>query len=239
MQLCFLGVTSAVKNHRNSNMYNSQPRVGVRLYGQSKNRRKLPQNVVQFVIRYLHNLWSWKRANCPYICSRYIKKCPYVLHILHKNFTCWKQFKFFILSGNFLLRESPFHIVNCLKVFNFTLFFVYTLKLLKGPIWHVFLLYFEKHITFSRACGSREVHQLLNKTMEKLSAKVSKRGLVTSLKKGGPQPTALLAFPNSNPALNYIQKKELASFYNTIELIKVLCNVIKVFFDHSVMSRIT
>jgi len=31
MQLCFLGVTSAIKNHRNSNMYNSQPRPRIRI----------------------------------------------------------------------------------------------------------------------------------------------------------------------------------------------------------------
>jgi len=31
MQLCFLGMTSAIKNHRNSNMYNSQTGVGIRL----------------------------------------------------------------------------------------------------------------------------------------------------------------------------------------------------------------
>ena len=91
------------------------------------------------------------------------KKGPCILHMLHKNFTCWKQFTFFILSGNLLLRESLFHVINCWKLFNFTLFFVYTLKLLKGPLWHIFLLYFEKHMTFSKACGSRVVHQLLNK----------------------------------------------------------------------------
>jgi len=44
------------------------------------------------------------------------------------------QFYIFILSGNLLLRESTFHIANCLKLFDFTLFFVYTLKLLKGPL---------------------------------------------------------------------------------------------------------
>jgi len=93
------------------------------------------------------------------------KKGPYILHMLHKNFTCWKQLKFFILSGNLLLRESPFHITNGLKLFDFTLI--------------------------------------------------------------------------STPALGYIQKKELASFYNTTELIKVLCNPIKPFFDHSVMLHIT
>jgi len=165
------------------------------------------------------------------------EKSPYILHMLHKNFTCWKQFKFFILSGNLLLRDSPFHTVNCLKLFDFTLFFVYTLKLLKGPLWHIFLLYFEKHIF--RACGSRVVHQLLKKIMQKLRAKVSKRGPATSLKKRAPRRQPCSPFQISTPALNYIQKKELVSFYNTIELIKVLCNVIKIFFDHSIMLRIT
>jgi len=94
-------------------------------------------------------------------------------------------------------------------------------------------------MTFSITCGSRVVHQLLNKTMQKLSAKVLKRGPATSLKKGAPrrQPCSLSLI--STPAFNYIQKEELASFYSTIELIKVLCNVIKIFFDHSIMLRIT
>jgi len=46
-----------------------------------------------------------------------------------------------------LLRESPFHIVTCLQLLDFTLFFVYTLKLSKAPLWHIFLLWFEKHLT--------------------------------------------------------------------------------------------
>jgi len=128
-----------------------------------------------------------------------------------------------------ILRERPFHIVNCLKLFNFTLLFVYTLKLLKGPLCDIFLLYFEKRMTFSRACGSRVVHQLLNKTMQKLSAEVLKRG---------PETTALFAFPDIHPC-SQLHTKEPASFYNKIELIKVLCNVIKIFFDHSLMLRIT
>ena len=152
-----------------------------------------------------------KRVPCPYVCSRYIKKGPYILHMLHKNFTCWKQLKFFILSGNLLLRESPFHIVNCLKLFDFKLFFVYTLKLLKGPLWHIFLLYFEKHMTCSRACGSRVVHQLSNKTMQKVSAKVSKRGPVTSLKERGPETTASFASPNIHPCYR-LHTKERTDF---------------------------
>ena len=142
------------------------------------------------------------------------------------------------MSENLLLRESPFHIVNCLKLFDFALFFVYTLKLLKGPLWRIFLLYFEKHMTCSRACGSRVVHLLINKTMQKLSAKVSKRGPATSLIKGAPRRQPRSPPLISTRALDYIQKKKLASFYNTIELIKVLCNVIKIFFDHSVMLHI-
>jgi len=167
------------------------------------------------------------------------KKGPYILHTLHKNFTCWNQFKFFILSGYLLLRESQFHILNCFKLFNFTLFFVYTLKLIKGPLWHIFLLYFDKQMTCSRACGSRVVHQFLNKTMQKLSAIVSKRAPRHLWWKGAPRRQPCSPSLISTPALNYIQKKKLDSFYNTTELIKVLCNVIKIFFDHSVMLRIT
>jgi len=94
-------------------------------------------------------------------------------------------------------------------------------------------------MTCCKAYGSKVVHQLSNKRSLKLSAKVPKRGPATSLKKGGPETTALFAFPNIHPCSNYIQKIELASFYNTIELIKVLCNVIKIFFAHSVMLHIT
>jgi len=42
------------------------------------------------------------------------------------------------LSANLLLRESPLHIVNCLKLVDFTFFFVYTSMLLKDPLWHIF-----------------------------------------------------------------------------------------------------
>jgi len=94
-------------------------------------------------------------------------------------------------------------------------------------------------MTCSRACDSRVVHQLLNKTMQKLSAKVSKRGPATSLKKKGPEATPRSPPLISTPALDYIQKKELDSFYNTVDLIKFLCNVIKIFFDHSLLLHIT
>jgi len=66
-------------------------------------------------------------------------------------------------------------------------------------------------MTFSRACGSRVVHQLLNKTMQKLSGNVSKRGLATSLKKGGPETTALFAFPNIHPC-SQLHTKERTGF---------------------------
>jgi len=100
------------------------------------------------------------------------------------------------------------------------------------------LLYFEKHMTCSRACGSRVVHQLLNRTTQKLMRK-SPWGAPRHLwKKGAPRRQPCSPFLISTPALNYIQKKELPSFYNTIKL-NVLCNVIKIFFDHCVMLRIT
>jgi len=60
---------------------------------------------------------------------------------------------FFILSGSLLLRESSLRIVNCLKSFDFKLFFVYTLHLLRGPYWSIctkFLFNFNEHMTCFR-----------------------------------------------------------------------------------------
>jgi len=45
----------------------------------------------------------------------------------------------------------------------------------------------------------------------KLSAQASKRGLVTSLKKGGPETTALFAFPNIHPC-SQLHTKERTGF---------------------------
>jgi len=103
-----------------------------------------------------------------------------------------------------------FHIVSCLLL-NFILFFAYILKLFKGPLRHRFLLYFEKHATFSRACGSRVVHQL-KQNNAKISAKVSKRGPATCLKNGAPRRQPCSPSPISTPALNYTQKKERTVF---------------------------
>ena len=45
--------------------------------------------------------------------------------------------------------------------------------------------------------------------------------------KKGAKATTTFASPNITPALKYIQQKKLALFYNTIELINVVCAVIK------------
>jgi len=70
--------------------------------------------------------------------------------MLLRNYIRWKQVIFFILFNSLLLRESSFRIVNCLKSFDFKMFFVYTLHLLRSPYWRIctkFLLYFDKHMT--------------------------------------------------------------------------------------------
>jgi len=138
------------------------------------------------------------------VCSRYIKKGPLPFTHAVEKFYSLKAIQIFLFVWKF-------HIVNCLKLFDFTSFFVYTLKWLKGHLWHIFLLYFEKHMTCFRAWGSRVVYQLLNKIMQKLSAKVSKRGPSTSLKKWGPETTALFAFPNIHP-YSQLHTKERTGF---------------------------
>jgi len=64
------------------------------------------------------------------------KQGLYILHMLYRN-VCLLKVNFFILSGNLLLRESPFHIASCLKLFDFKLFFVYTLNLLRSSHCHI------------------------------------------------------------------------------------------------------
>jgi len=52
------------------------------------------------------------------------KEGLYFTHDIHKHYSL--KVKFFILSGNLLLRESIIYAVNCLKSFDFKLFFVHT-----------------------------------------------------------------------------------------------------------------
>ena len=74
---------------------------------------------------------------------------------------------------NLLLRESPFHVVNCLKSFDFILFFVHTLKLLRGPFVtfaHNFCIILKNIWLVSELIYlwcPRVVHQLFNKTRQK------------------------------------------------------------------------
>ena len=70
--------------------------------------------------------------------------------LLYRNFSRWKQVKFFILSGNLLLREIQFYTVNCLKPFYFKLFFVYTVVLstqlpILARLRTLFALYWQKY----------------------------------------------------------------------------------------------
>ena len=67
--------------------------------------------------------------------------------------------------------------------------------------------------------------------MQNRSDKLSKKGPRHLWKKGGPRRQ-----PSSPPliftsALICIQKKELSSSYNTAELVKVICNVVKHIFE--------
>ena len=60
-----------------------------------------------------------------YLVTLYHTTGPYILHMLYKNLFCWKQVKFYILSGKLLVRESRFCNVNCLQSFDFTFFYLH------------------------------------------------------------------------------------------------------------------
>jgi len=66
-------------------------------------------------------------------------------------------------------------------------------------------------MTYSRACGSRVVHQLLNKTIQKKQYESLKEGPGEIFQKGGPETTALFAFPNIHPC-SQLHTKERTGF---------------------------
>jgi len=72
-------------------MDNSQPGVDIRLWGPSQNSRKLPQNIVQFVICHLHNIWPWKRAHCPL--------CLFTLHQKRALYFTYASQTFYLLKA--------------------------------------------------------------------------------------------------------------------------------------------
>jgi len=50
-------------------------------------------------------------------------------------------------------------------------------------------------MTYSRACGSRVVHQLLNKTIQKKTVRKSQRGARRNLSKRGPRDNSFVRLP--------------------------------------------
>ena len=118
----------------------------------------------------------------------YKKRRRYILHILYKNFIRWKQVKFFILSGNLLLRESQFHIVHCLKSLDFELLFVYALGGSPFDICALNFCFILKNIWLASElirCDSQLVHERFNKTIKKLIAKFWKAGAHGIWNEGG------------------------------------------------------
>jgi len=81
------------------------------------------------------------------------KKEPLYFALALQKLYSRKSVKFVILSGNLLLRENSYHIANCLKSFNFELFFVCQLKFSMGSLVHLhtMFLYLEKSMTYFRA----------------------------------------------------------------------------------------
>ena len=144
--------------------------------------------------------------------------CLFTLHQKRAPIFCTCYTKILIAKSNLNFHfawkfASPLKSISHCKLFEVIWFYIVLclhIKVVKGPPLAL-LLYFEKHMTCSRACGSRVVHQLLNKTMQNLSAKVSKRGTATSLKKRGPETTALFASPNIH-SCSQLHKKERTGF---------------------------
>ena len=66
-----------------------------------------------------------------YLFALYQKTGQFILNLFYKNLFCWKQVKYYNLSGNLFLHESPFK-TYFFEVIDFTLFSIYILKMLRG-----------------------------------------------------------------------------------------------------------
>jgi len=90
------------------------------------------------------------------------------------------QVKFFILPESLLQLESLFHTANCLKSFDFKLFFVYALR--KPPLAHL-------HIIFAVCSKINDwLQSLLNAALEWFTSFLTKqcRNYKCEILKGGP-----------------------------------------------------
>jgi len=92
------------------------------------NSQKGPQNIDKICVISCvqHVVLKW--AHGPYICSSHIKAgAPIFCSCYAETLFAKTKLSFLIFSGNLLLRENPFYTTNCLKSFDFKLFFVYAL----------------------------------------------------------------------------------------------------------------
>jgi len=136
----------------------------------------------------------------------YHKRVSYILHMIYRNFIRWKQVEFFTLSGNLLLRGSPFHFVNFFYPFDLKLFFVCTLSTYTS-CWEPPLA--QLHIIFALFWKKYDVLQsLLNVALEwfisfqhnaKTNCETLKGGTPRQILKKGGEATASFASPNRHP----------------------------------------
>jgi len=97
--------------------------------------------------------------------------------MLYKNVIWRKQVKIFVLSGNLLVRETQFHVVSCLKSFDFKLFFVCTG--VEEPLlfaWNFCFILSNTWLASELTYGSRVINYAFYKTLQKLSTELSKGG---------------------------------------------------------------
>jgi len=186
--------------------------------GRGQNLSKRVQNTAQFVIYHVYSL-LWKG---PYPLYNISKTGPLYFAIAIQKLYCWNQVDFFYLSGNLFLHGSNFYLVICVKSLYFNCSVsTHRCEALLDTFAHTFCFILKSIWLASELfeCDSKAVHQLTINNA-KLTATTSQRDSTASREKRG-----LMRLPRCShaeiyiPALKYIQQKELASFYNTIELI--------------------
>jgi len=194
MQLCFLGMTSAIKITETPTCTTLNQGWILDFRPGSKSQKAAPKHCTIFVMSFAQYM-ALKKGSLPLsLFTLHQKRAPIFYACYTKILLAESNLDFYFVWKFASAWKSISH-CKLFEVFLFYIVLCLHIKVGKGPLCPIFLLCFEHHMTCSRACDSRVVHQLLNKTVQKLSAKASKRGPATSLKIGDPRDDSLVRLP--------------------------------------------
>ena len=162
------------------------------------------------MICHLHNTWPWRKAPCPYVCSRHIKKGP-LYFIRYSNISLAESNLNFYFPWKF---ASAWKSISHCKLFEAIWFYIVLclhIKVVKGPPFaHNFALFWKTN-DLLQSLRLQSDSSAFKQNNAKTKCESLKEGLRDNSEKKGPETTALFAFLNIHPCSQQ-HKKERTGF---------------------------